>query len=139
LSGIEARNSPATLERYGSATKWFLQNLQTKAQKPITSVTPEDIEKFLNWRLKNGVAPKTAIVDLKIIKSAFRRAEAYGTILKSPVGAVRMPKENSSEREVFTHDEVQRLLNATPSLDWQTLITLGYFFGARLRDCFNMK
>jgi integrase len=139
LNGIEARNSPATLERYRNAVKWFLENLQGKAKKPVSSVTPQDVENYLTWRLKSGVANKTAIVDIKIIKIAFRRAENYGTILKNPVAAVRLPKEDSSEREVFTHDEIQKLLNATPTLEWQTLILLGYFIGARLCDCVQMK
>ena len=72
-------------------------------------MTPKDIEIFLNCRLKSGVAPKTAIVDLKTINTAFRRAEAYGIILKNPVSAVRAPKDSGSEREIFTQDEVQRM------------------------------
>ena len=139
LNGIEARNSPATLERYKNAVKWFLENLQGKAKKPVSSITPQDMENYLTWRLKSGVTNKTAIVDIKIIKIAFRRAENFGTILKSPVAAVRLPKEDSSEREVFSHEEIQKLLNATPTLEWQTLILLGYFIGARLSDCVNMK
>jgi integrase len=59
--------------------------------------------------------------------------------LKNPVAAVRPPKAESSERDVFTHEEVQRILDATPSLEWQTLILLGYFLGARLGDCVGMK
>lgn len=139
LNGIEARNAPTTWERYKNAVKWFLENLQGKAKKPVSSVTPQDVEKYLTWRLKSGVANKTAIVDMKILKIAFRRAENYGTILKNPVAAVRLPKEDSSEREVFTHDEIQKLINATPTLEWQTLILLGYFIGARLCDCVQMK
>jgi integrase len=84
------------------------------------------------------VAPKTVIVDQKTLNTAFRRAEAYGTILKDPVAAVRPPKNECSEREVFTHEEVQEMLNTAPSLDWQTLILLGYFVGARL-DCVRMQ
>src|SRR5262249_54000033 len=90
-------------------------------QKPITSVTAHDVEAFLNSRLKAGAAPKTAIVDLKTINGAFRRAEAYGVILKNPVAAVRPPKEECSERAVFTQAEVQTLVNAAPSVEWQTL------------------
>jgi integrase len=40
---------------------------------------------------------------------------------------------------LFTQEEVQRLLNAAPFVEWQTLILLGYFVGARLRDCVQMK
>jgi integrase len=139
LNGIEARNTPATLERYRNAVKWFLEHLQGKAQKPVTSITPQDVENYLNRRLKSGVAPKTAIVDMKIVKMAFRRAKNYGMILKNPVAAVQLPKADSSEQEVFTHEEVQKLIKAAPTLDWQTLILLGYFVGARLRDCVQMK
>ena len=139
LEGIAVRNAPTTLERYENAVKWFLENLQGKAKKPISSVTPQDIENYLTWRLKSGVANKTAIVDLKIIKIAFRRAENHNTIDKNPVSAVRLPKEDSSEREVFTAEEIQKMLKAAPTLEWQTLIILGYFLGARLCDCVKRK
>jgi integrase len=139
LKGVTARNRAATIERYGKTIRLFLESLDSKAKRPVTALTPHDIETFLNRRLKTGVAPQTAIIDLKSLNTAFRRAEAYGIILKNPVAAVRPPKDVRSEREVFTHEEVQKLLNAAPSLDWQTLILLGYFTGARLGDCVHMK
>jgi integrase len=139
LKGIEARNAPKTLKRYGNTVKLFVASLNGKAKRPVTSVTPKDVEDFLTVRLNGGVAPKTAIIDLKTLNTAFRRAEAFGTILKNPVSAVRPPKAESSERDVFTHEEIQKILDATPSLEWQTLIILGYFVGARLGDCVTMK
>lgn len=138
LKGVKARNSAATIERYDKTVRLFLEGLGEKAKKPVTVITPHDIETFLNRRLKDGFAPQTAIIDLKTLNTAFRRAENYGTILKNPVAAVRPPKCIRSEREVFTHEEVQKLLNAAPTLDWQTLIHLGYFTGARLSDCVHM-
>lgn len=139
LKGIEARNSDATFERYSNSKRVFLMQLEGKSKKPVTSLTPKDFEDFLTWRLKSGAAPKTAIVDVKILNIAFRRAEAYGIILKNPVAAIKLPKEDCSERDVFTQEEVQRLINNSPSLEWQTLIIIGYFLGARLRDCVHMK
>ena len=139
LNGVRARSAPATLERYQTSVKHFLASLGEKAQKPITSITPRDVELFLNSRLDAGVAPKTAIVDLKTINVAFRQADKYGDIEKNPVAAVRPPKEVSSEREVFTQDEVQKIYRAAPTHEWQTLILLGYFVGARLTDCVHMK
>ena len=139
MAGVIARNSPTTVERYKNTMKLFLGRLGAKATAAVTSVSARDIEDFLNWRLTSGSAPKTAIVDLKTLNTAFRRAEAYGTILKNPVSAVRLPKEESSERDVFTPDEIQRMYDAAPTHEWQTLILLGYFMGARLRDCVQMK
>jgi integrase len=139
LEGVSLRNAPTTMERYGNTVKKFLGTLGGGVKRPITTVTPRHVEEFMNARLKEGMAPKTVIVDLKTLNTAFRRAEAYGTILKNPVAAVRPPKNESSEREVFTQEEVQKMLNAAPSLDWQTLTLLGYFVGARLGDCVTMK
>jgi integrase len=138
LKGVRARNRAATIERYDKTVRLFLEGLGEKAKKPVTVLTPHDIETFLNRRLEGGFAPQTAIIDLKTLNTAFRRAENYGVILKNPVAAVRLPKCIKSEREVFTHEEVQKLLNVAPSLDWQTLILLGYFTGARLGDCVHM-
>ena len=138
VEGVGARATPATVERYGHSVKLFLAHLGAKAQKPVTAVTPRDVEGFLTARLKAGVAPKTAIVDLKTINVAFRRAENYGTILKNPVAAVRVPREDCSEREIFTPEEVQKMVTAAPTVEWQTIILFGYFLGARLRDCVRM-
>jgi integrase len=139
LKGVSARTRAATIERYGKTIRLFQESLGEKAKKPVTALTPHDVEMFLNQRLKDGFAPQTAIIDLKTLNTAFRRAENYGIILKNPVAAVRPPKCVHSEREIFTHEEVQKLLNAAPTLDWQTLILLGYFLGARLSDCVHMK
>ena len=138
LKGVSARNRVGTTWRYGKTIRLFLEGLGDKAKKPITVLTPHDFETFLNRRLEAGFAPQTAIIDLKTLNTAFRRAENYGVILKNPVAAVRPPKCIKSEREVFTHEEVQKLLNTAPSVDWQTLIMLGYFTGARLGDCVHM-
>ena len=94
LDGVRARSAPATLERYQASVKHFLASLGDKANKPITSITPRDVELFLNSRLEAGVAPKTAIVDLKTINIAFRRADKFGDIDKNPVAAVRPPRKS---------------------------------------------
>jgi hypothetical protein len=125
LKSIKSRNRAATILRYDKTVRLFVESLNGKASQPITALTPKDIEAFLTKRLETGVAPQTATIDLKTLNTAFRRAEAYGMILKNPVAVVRPPKENRSEREIFTHEEVQKLINSAPSLDWQTLILLG--------------
>ncbi|HLH54248.1 MAG TPA: tyrosine-type recombinase/integrase, partial [Verrucomicrobiae bacterium] len=139
LKAVATRIEPLTLVRYTGTVTLFVKGLGAKSKQPVTSITPQDIERFLTSRLTAGCAPKTAIVDLKTLGSAFRRAEAYGIILKNPVAAVRPPKEETSERATFTQDEVEKLLDASPNVEWQTLIMLGYFLGARLSDCVNMR
>ena len=139
LKAVSARNSPATLERYKNTKTLFLKYLGACSTKPVTTASAKDVEGFLTSRLEGGAAPKTAIVDLKTLNTAFRRAETYGIILKNPVSAVQLPREECSERDVFTHEEMQKILDAVPNVEWQTLVLIGYFVGARLRDCVQMK
>jgi integrase len=139
LSVIGTRVEAVTLVRYKGTVAKFLGILGPKAKQPVTALTPQDIERFVSSRLEANLAPKTTIVDLKTLGTAFRRAEAYGIILKNPVSAVRPPKEECSERGVFAQEDVQKLLDAAPSLEWQTLILLGYFLGARLSDCVHLQ
>lgn len=139
LKSVGVRIAKPTLTRYEGTVEQFIQHLGAKARHPVSGITPKDIEAFQTARLAAKRAPKTVIVDMKTLSTAFGRAEAYGIILKNPVEPVRRPKEECSEREVFSLEEVQKLVNAAPNLEWQTLILLGYFLGARLSDCVHMK
>jgi integrase len=139
LEGIKAKRAKGTFERYSNTARRFIAHLGPRAKRPVNAVSPADIEGFLNARLNSGMAPKTTIVDVKTLKSAFRRAELFGILTRNPVTAVQLPRDVSSERGVFTMDEVQLMIGAAPNLDWQTLLLLGFFIGARLGDCAKMK
>lgn len=150
LKGKELKGAAAgTVERYGNTIKMFLSTLGENSKMTIDGLTPRHIENFLNQRIENGAAPKTVIVDIKTLSTAFNRAEAQMLILKNPVKAVELPKNISSEREIFTHEQVAQIIKALPLFedekstefvcDWKTLILLGYYTGARLSDCVNLK
>lgn len=133
------RNSPSTLKRYDKVVRAFIQTLGSKSSSPVSSISPSHIEHFVTERMQSGLAPMTVKVDLKTLGTAFRRAEVHELIIKNPVPAVTPPKAESSERGIFTPEEVEKIINAAPSVDWQTLILLGYFVGARLSDCVHMR
>jgi integrase len=138
LATVKVRNAAGTHERYRVTVERFKKSIGPLAQSPLTAITPRQVEKFLTERLAAGLAPKTAIIEVKILKTAFGRAEVHDLIVKNPVRGLVLPKSTPSRREVFTHGEVQMLLDAAPDLEWQTVILLGYYLGARLTDCANM-
>jgi len=138
LPSSARRTSLGTAERYRNTVRLFLTSLGTMADQSLRSLGPRHIELFLHHRLDAGVAPKTAIVDVKTLGSALRRAENFGFIDKNPVPAVKLPKADVTERETFTVDEIYLLLGACPNEDWQTLVLLGFYTGARLGDCVGL-
>jgi integrase len=140
LTSIETKKSKGTHERYKHTVDLFLKHIGSLSRSPITSVNSSHIEGFLNSRLKSGVASNTAVVDIKTLNVALHRAERYSVILKNPVTAVELPKVESSERDIFTADQVGKLLQTVGhKSEWFTLILLGYFTGQRLGDCAPLK
>src|SRR5262245_33067973 len=139
IEGKEATRSPRTAERYSNVMRLFLTSLGNRAKRPLGAVSSQDIQSFLNARLNSRLAPKTVRADVKTLNNAFNRALRQGLIDSNPVVAVELPSTVSSEKDVFSSAQVQMLVVAADSMDWKTAILLGYFTGARLRDCVVME
>lgn len=138
LASKTTRSAASTGERYGIAVKEFLKTLGSRAGKNLTSLTTADVQRFLDHRSGNGLAPKTVNVDVKIIRGALNAARRQGLIPTNPAEAVELPDAVGMERGTFTPAEVKLLVD-TAEGEWKMLITLAYFTGARLSDCCRMQ
>lgn len=108
LESVLSRNSKSTHVHYEKSVRSFLEDLGERKSMKLTSVTPKHIADFISTLRGSGFAPGTVIGHVKALGTAFRRADKFGLILKDPVSAAlgELPKHTSSEREVFTHQEV---------------------------------
>jgi integrase len=115
---------------------------------------------------KNGKEPvrtaKTTNHYAADVAAMFRSAVREGMLLASPFAALeKLPENDSIERDVFTVAEVGRLVESAGkpewqddlfprsqgnldiqlqrARDWQGIILLGFYTGARLGDCAAMK
>jgi len=116
------RTAPSTQERYGHTRRLVLMHLCNSGAQPIRSVSSVMIERFLYSRMDAGTAPKTAIVDVRPLSTAFKRAEDPGYLDTNSLPAVSLPKSTSTEREIYTMEEVDQLVAATLNLDRHTVI-----------------
>lgn len=127
-----------TMDRYRYQVREFLTFLGPLGKQPLRSVFPVHIEGYLNRLLDSGIAPTTAILAIKTLSGAFGRAVKFGYIDRNPVVVVPLPKASNSERETFSLAEVEKLVEASSDIEWQTVILLGAYTGARLSDCVSM-
>ena len=134
LATKEARKSAGTAECYGGVVEGFLASLGKRAAKPLTALVAKDVDTFLDARLKHGVSPSTACLDVRTIRTALNAARRKGLIPTNPAEAVELPDVAGVERGTFTPAEVKMLVDAAKG-EWKTLILLAYFTGARLGDC----
>jgi integrase len=138
LASKTARKAEATAVRYNGVTTAFLAFMGERANKPLTSLTSGDVERFLDMRLKNGVSPRTAVCDVKTIRAALNQARRQGIIPTNPAEALELPDVVGMERGTLTPAEVKMLVDNAEG-EWKTLIMVGYFTGARLIDCCRMQ
>ena len=151
VNGKKTSKKSGTAARYETVVDRFLESLGSRADKPLTALAARDIQHFLNTRTKGKLAPRTLLLDAKIIRTALNAARRQGLIPTNPAEAVDLPSVDGTgvERGVFTPAEVKMLVEATSKgvkredweiadQEWKTLILLAYFTGARLGDCCRM-
>ncbi len=139
LARKEKGTKKATMDRYRPVSRIFLSSLGRKAQGPLSSVTPSDIQAYADLRLAQKVSPQTVRIDIKILTDAFKRALVAGEIEKNPALLVDVPDSASEEKKPFTVAEVGSLLEKARGGEWETLILLAFYTGCRLGDASRMK
>ncbi len=81
----------------------------------VNAVTPQRMEVYKRRRLKE-VSPSTVNIELRILKAMLNRAVSQGWISKSVVPRIDFIKAGrKATAEFLTRDEVNRLLDASPS------------------------
>ena len=138
MAGKTARKAAQTAKRYQTVVDDFLAMLAARGNKPLTALTAGDIERFLNRRFERKLAPRTVVLDIKIIRTALNAARRQGLIPTNPAEAVELPEVEGIERGTFTAAEVKMQIDAAEG-EWKTLILTAYFTGARLSDCCKMQ
>jgi integrase len=133
LSGKRLSVTPAAARRYERALKLFIEGLGMRADKPLSGITASDLAAYRNARLTENVASGTLAHYLKAVRSMFATAKRQGLVAINPAEAIDTPRKRMHERSVFTIEEIKALLSAA-SLEWATLVLLGFYTGARLMD-----
>ena len=101
LEGKKLSVAEDTYFHYRTAVVAFLDGLRNRADKSLSSLTPTDIEKFRDARIKAGVSDATIHEYVKPIRSALNAARRQVLILHNPAEAVDLPRFKSHERLVF--------------------------------------
>ncbi|MEI6033115.1 MAG: site-specific integrase [Verrucomicrobiae bacterium] len=130
--------SANTITRYKQVTRDFMEHLGTRAEAPLSSITPGDMVAFRDKLRKEGRAATTCNNTVKKILSVpFEQARRLGYIPTNPAAAVDILRDRGAKvgREPFTAEEIGKLLStaeATP--DWRGAIILAVTSGLRLGD-----
>lgn len=128
--------SKATLIEYRRVIDLFNKYLGARANRPLTTLQPKQIEDF-KLHLAKRVAPSTVNKSIKVLKASFNNAVAKRQLEFSPAEHVESIEVEEGNRRPFTSDELKKLLLAA-NAEWQTMILVAFYTGLRLRDCANL-
>lgn len=109
----------------------------------VSKVTSLDARRFLAWYRKReyrGRTPAAATVNkvLRECKRIFREAVACSLIRENPFHEMRQEKVGQRPWKFISPIEFRKLIETSPSLRWQGLVTLGYCCGLRIGEVLNL-
>jgi integrase len=125
---------------YEQAVREFLEFLGLRANAPIESITEKDIDAFVDHLRKDGRSASTINKLVRqYLSGAFEKARKLGKIKYNPIAATDPLPNDANVKDVFSAEQVARLVKAAKGTDWEGAILLAYGTGARLQDVCNFK
>ena len=109
----------------------------------VSKIRSLDARRFVAWyreRDYRGRSPATATVNriVRKCKRIFREAVACSLIHENPFQGLRQEKVGQRLWHYISPAEYRRLTEASPSLRWRGMISLGYCCGLRLGEVLNL-
>lgn len=101
-------------------------------------MTPLVAMQFAKSLADSGLAPATANMYLRAVKTFFRWAVEAEILPKNPFRAVKFFKDTARGRRLYAIGEVERLLAACPDDRWRLMIALGITTAMRRGEIFNL-
>ena len=131
------RLRPSTLKGYES----YIRKHIAPALGHITlaTLTPQDVQKFLNGCTKAKLSPRTVQQIRAILRTALAQAERWGYVERNVAALADPPRQIKSQIQPLTATEAQSLLKGT-SDDWYgPLFATALFTGLRQGELLGLR
>ena len=130
------RLKPSTIRSYQSNLDSHIEPFFGARQ--LAEVTLASVQEFIKALLGKGLSAKTIGNVIVILKEMFKHAVQWGHLDANPVQYVERPRGEDKEMDVFTPDEIRRLLNAQEE-PLRTLLLTTVLTGMRQGELFGLQ
>lgn len=128
---VEATTSPATIKAYRSRLRRFLTWCAVEDVNTLREFTPEKAAMF-GRSVCSSMSPKTAREMIRNVDQMMNWcADTYGMEGFNPMKNVRTPKIAKRAKDFWTPEELDRILDCAPDLDFRLFWSLMAFAGLR--------
>lgn len=125
--------SPSTIKTYKNE---FCQLLQTIKQKPVHSLTVDELKRYLVYVMeKEGISENTAHSRLNALKFYFEQ------VLKREKFFLEIPRPKKPQLlpRLLNEDELRKLFNALENKKHKAMLFTAYSAGLRVSEIVNLK
>lgn len=127
-----------TALRYRHTVESFLKHLGKRADANLQNLRPAELEAFRDLQIEEGKSAVTANMVIKTLRVPLNVARRQGIIFTNPAEAVEILPAESSSKDVFTPEQIRKLLDASET-EWRGLILIARYCGLRLGDASRLN
>jgi integrase len=127
---------PATRALYEGAYRKHVA--PALAEVPVGRIRSEDVRKWIEGLLREGVGPRTVQVARQVLGRILERAVEDALIRENPVRVVRPPAAEPKDARVPTTAEVEAVAEAIDPR-YRALVLLAAYAGLRLGECAGLQ
>lgn len=133
-----------TMQRYRQVIRDFVNSLGDRSEAPVEQITAGDAQAYIDALAAKGLARKTIMNSLKILRIPFAEQCRLGGLSFNPAAAAK-PSETargSMEKAPFQPKQIGALFkackNAELGREWITAMHFAYYCAMRLADATRM-
>lgn len=128
---------PQTLENYAT----YARHMSPIASIPLQKLTAADIQGAIRRWQEEKLSDNYISNILALLNSSLKKAAALDLITKNPMAAVERPKQTKKQVQVFTVEEVQKLLKAKNHCNrrMHMLIAVAAYTGMRIGEILALE
>ena len=122
--------SPRTIKTYSSVVKdiyWY-------CKKPFRTLTTNEIEQYLEHKLKQGCSSTTISLYIQVINYVM-----LNIYKRTDYVPIQHPKRASKLPVVLSRQEIQQVINCTVNQKHKTILALAYGAGLRVSEVVDLK
>ena len=128
----------STYWHYKNSLRLFLLSMGKGADKHLEELTVQDVAWFRQQMIDDGHSPKHCNVALKAVRIPLNMAQKVGMVKYNVAMLVKLLPSLPTARRPFTMEEIADLLDVA-SPEWETIMMVALYTGARLQDCVKMR
>jgi len=141
---LELNLASNTIAAYRQDLTDFIEFLESDQRPPVSSANDADLLDFMISLRKRGISARSAARKLSTLKHFYKFLQGEGKVANDPTSTLESPKLLRALPEVFSREEIDRLMEAYASDDPlsqrnKAILELWYACGLRISEVAGLR